>query len=1027
MPAKPYSKKAKQTTGGQPGIRGYLIQTLIALLEELAPEQTFDRLTLEPNHTSEKFDLLWKDAKQTRAVQVKSSSNPFTKADVHRWAAEMEASAHADEYRLCLVGLPSPAVAKLRQVGKVILEVRNLDLAAFYEQAAHRLERFLRAEGLHPGTPDDREMLAHALAGRLGDYSTTGEPLSRAVLIKLLKTWVTAAPTREPRIAPTRLRVTGKEFVGREREMLLLDTAFDPSSDRKINIVSLIGQGGEGKTAIVLNWYARRARRGWQNARRIFDWSFYSQGTSAQSAASADEFFGKAFEWFGHVGEVPRDPWAKGEKLAELIAAERTLLVLDGLEPLQQPPGDYGGEFKDPAMKALLRALAMRNPGLCILTSRTDITDLKDFEHEGGCCLRHPLHRMDTEAARSLLRRLGVKGPDKDLDEAITWFHGHAYDLNLLGNYLAKCTDDHDIRRWKEVLLLKEDEHVRPKPDASGKKEGHGRRMLRAYERWLGPGTPAVAILHLLGLFDRPVRSDLLDELRAKPAIPGLTGTLVDLPEDEWFRALDHLQQLGLVAREQLKESAKPASLLKAIRAARSVRYTVDTHPLLREHFAVELPSDNVEAWRTAHRRLYEYLRDSTPDLPQPTLDDLQPLYQAVAHGCRAGLQQEVCDKIYRDRILRGEEQYSMYRLGAFGSEMGAIACFFNQPWTRLVSGLIDPAQAWLLNQAAFCLRALGRLAESKEPTRASLDLCVNLAAWEPAAGVASSLSLLELTLGEVAQAKVDAEQSVAYADRSGDRFRRMVSRVQHATILHQAGQGVDAEKHFSEGESVQAKGQPAYPLLYSLSGFLYCDLLLASVERAAWRVTLDLDCGLQSSDVAERCQVTEQRARKSLSWDGIACQANMIGPALDHLTLGRAALYRAILGESEIRDSKSEIETGVTDLHRAGTQHMIPHGVLTRAWLRFMEDAAAGALADLDEAWEIAERGSMRLYMADIHLYRARLLHGVRPYPWDKDEQGRPRGPIDDLAAARELIERCGYHRRDEERADAEKAAKHW
>ena len=56
-----------------------------------------------------------------------------------------------------------------------------------------------------------------------------------------------------------------------------------------------------------------------------------------------------------------------------------------------------------------------------------------------------------------------------------------------------------------------------------------------------------------------------------------------------------------------------------------------------------------------------------------------------------------------------------------------------------------------------------------------------------------------------------------------------------------------------------------------------------------------------------------------------------------------------------------------------------------------------------------------MRLFMADVHLHRARLFHAVTPYPWKSVK--------DDLAAARKLIEECGYHRRDEELADAERA----
>jgi hypothetical protein len=72
-------------------------------------------------------------------------------------------------------------------------------------------------------------------------------------------------------------------------------------------------------------------------------------------------------------------------------------------------------------------------------------------------------------------------------------------------------------------------------------------------------------------------------------------------------------------------------------------------------------------------------------------------------------------------------------------------------------------------------------------------------------------------------------------------------------------------------------------------------------------------------------------------------------------------------------------------------------------------------AQTDLDEAWEIAERGPMRLHMADTHLYRARLFFREIKYPWKSAQ--------DDLTAAEKLINECGYHRRDEELADAKLA----
>jgi hypothetical protein len=41
--------------------------------------------------------------------------------------------------------------------------------------------------------------------------------------------------------------------------------------------------------------------------------------------------------------------WEKGERLAKLVAHRRTLLVLDGLEPLQNPPGPQEGRLREPS------------------------------------------------------------------------------------------------------------------------------------------------------------------------------------------------------------------------------------------------------------------------------------------------------------------------------------------------------------------------------------------------------------------------------------------------------------------------------------------------------------------------------------------------------------------------------------------------------------------------------------------------------------------------------------------------------
>src|ERR1700732_161294 len=223
----------------------------------------------------------------------------------------------------------------------------------------------------------------------------------------------------------------------------------------------------------------------------------------------------------------------------------------------------------------------------------------------------------------------------------------------------------------------------------------------------------------------------------------------------------------------------------------------------------------------------------------------------------------------------------------------------------------------------------------------------------------------------------------------------------------------------------MQAGDQPERPLLYSLAGFRYCNLLLAAAERTAWRRMLNLSCVSQPSPLLESCRAVSERAVRTLHW---AEQSNqdLLTTALEHLTLGRVTLYAAVL-EGQARDQldscRETLQHAMGGLRRAGTQDYLPHGLLTRAWLRCLTGARIGhesAQSDLDEAWEIAERGPMPLFMADIHLHRARLfgLSKDRPanYPW-KSRQ-------DDLAEARRLIEKHGYGRRKEELEDADAAA---
>jgi tetratricopeptide (TPR) repeat protein len=434
----------------------------------------------------------------------------------------------------------------------------------------------------------------------------------------------------------------------------------------------------------------------------------------------------------------------------------------------------------------------------------------------------------------------------------------------------------------------------------------------------------------------------------------------------------------------------------------------LDAHPLIREHFARRLRESAPEAWRGAHGRLYEHLRDSVPYWPEG-VDGLQPLYQAVVHGCEAGRAAEACEQAYRNRILRGTSTphafYSTSMLGLTGADLAAVSCFFTVPWKQVTADVTAEYQRWLLNEAATRLRALGRLDEAREPMRSVLEADVAIGEWKNAAASAGNLSELDLTLGDLAWALRQAEHSVQHADRSEDEFRIMIGRTTHADALHKAGREAEAGDRFREAEALESKRYPTEPLLASVQGFQFCDLLLAGIEREAWRRSLGSDA--QPVDAQILADV-EHRATTALA---LAVRNQWaLDTALDNLTLGRVALFRKILGNAALDSAHTRVEAAVRGLRQAGPVEFIVRALLTRASLRVQYGDPAAARADLDEAQQLAERGPMRLHLADVYLHRARLFFR------ENREEAR-----EELKKARALIERCGYHRRDEELRDAE------
>jgi tetratricopeptide (TPR) repeat protein len=154
------------------------------------------------------------------------------------------------------------------------------------------------------------------------------------------------------------------------------------------------------------------------------------------------------------------------------------------------------------------------------------------------------------------------------------------------------------------------------------------------------------------------------------------------------------------------------------------------------------------------------------------------------------------------------------------------------------------------------------------------------------------------------------------------------------------------------------------------------------------------------------------ERREQTLEWS--LQEGLLLDIALDHLSLGRVHLGLALTAprpaspgeEADFSQAVEHLDHAVEGLRQSGDEDVLPRGFLARAALRRHRGNLPAAEADLSEALEIAERGSMRLHECDAHLEWARLCR----------QQGDREGAKQHTVKARRLVEETGYGRRRRE-----------
>jgi tetratricopeptide (TPR) repeat protein len=762
-------------------------------------------------------------------------------------------------------------------------------------------------------------------------------------------------------ISLAKMPTTSANLFGREEELRMLDEAWESPETR---VVSLVAWGGVGKTALVNIWLNQIGQDNYRGAERVFGWSFYNQGAVEGKQTSADQFIAAALKWFGDpkAANSSMSSWAKGERLAELVRKYRTLFVLDGLEPLQYPPGEMEGCLKDQGLQCLLKELAHHNPGLCIITTRLKVDDIKD--DVGTSVKRIELEDLSSEAGTELLKNLGARGTDAELRHAVEDFGGHALSLTLLGTYV-RVVYGGDIRQRGKIARLTDE-----------KRQGaHARRVMKSYEKHFEiEGKTELSILLMMGLFDRPAEKCAIKDLRNEPTIEGLTSGLTVLSDGDWQYALHNLREAQLLAKE---DPHTPG--------------TLDSHPLIREHFAERLRKSNPKAWREAHSRLCDWYECRAKKCPN-TIEEMVDSLAAIAHGCESGRHREMLN-IYRNRIDReakgGIRHFLRDKLGAVNEDLSTLSRFFCNLWEKPAHELLENEKAFVLSSTGLVLYILGRIEESVQPMKKGLEIYRSIYCFFDAAQSARHLSEPYLVMGRLDLAEQYSREGVDLANHdmvpgeTDKEYYQIVTYSTLADVLHHTGQLGESECMFKKAESLQRQREEKHPFLCRIHGFRHFSLLL--------------DLGDYKTVIT--------RAKKTLKWKP---QKNYpLGKALHRLALSYAHLLETLEQQScDFSQAKAHIDIALRGLRQSGQPPFLILGILGQARLHIECKEYEEAQKSIDEAFLMAAKGGMQLYKADCHLEYAR-----RHLAMGQSDEARK-----NLEIAGEMIANMGYHCREPE-----------
>jgi len=698
-----------------------------------------------------------------------------------------------------------------------------------------------------------------------------------------------------------------ENFVGREE---MLDAITGWYKNPEVRIGALVGWGGVGKSALVRKWYDELGANNIQPD-GIFWWGFYRN-------AYLEQFLNALLRYVSG-GQIEPDTikstWEKTDRIKEYIGQGAYLIVLDGLEEMQkgQTSGEQFGCMEHRECSDMLRFLAdAKGNGMCLISTRYPLTDIENYE--GTVYQRIEVERLTTEDARGLFEKVGVKGSREEIESVINEYDGHALSLTLLSKYLVEDFEG-DITKAKEIPAFYSDE------EAGGK----AHRILLWYAEQLTEEQSA--FMKIFSLFRRVVREgDFEGVFRAKMETE-INQALTAMSVFTFKRMVDNLVDRRLITKD--KDGAYA------------------THPLIKAYFESDFSEKNK---KLCHKRIYEYIGGYAPERAD-TLEQMQPLFEQVHHGCAAGLYDEVFD-VHWEKITRGKEFFIQHILGAWETDLSLVRNFFPEgdiSQMPLVSK--KAAKSHLLGMAGVTLLATGRSKEAQEPMLTGIEMALESKDWRNASAGYENLANLQFRTGGLESGLESAKKALDLAEKAKADFDIWTSKASLGWGLYLLGKSKEAEKNFKEADefSIKIEGNRSR----SMWGVFYADFL-----RTTERIDEAFELTKQNMEISKNIFKDPSNISR--------CYRNL------------GAIER-IKGNK--KQAENHLEKALEIARKIGVPDLQIEALLERARLNLDIGKNENAVGDAEQVLKICGRTGFKLYEPEAEMVLAKAYLGLKDF----------------------------------------------